>query len=174
MILGVRLQFHSSCDPQKTMFTTRLFNKTVRINWGQSYLPENSDVTDSISPTQKWSCDLLCECQNTKHLCNKFLSNHKLIIFLHDSITTLPGLKMSDNTSYATPLNSRYSSQEMKYNFSAQKKFSTWRQVWPLYFFSQRAIVWSFLRKDLRWFSSKKWHKEQTEFFLSGPRPVFC
>jgi len=37
---------------------------------------------------------------------------------------------MSDNTSYATPLNSRYSSQEMKYNFSAQKKFSTWRQLW--------------------------------------------
>jgi len=35
-----------------------------------------------------------------------------------------------ENMSYATPLNSRYSSTEMKYNFSAQKKFSTWRQLW--------------------------------------------
>ena len=115
--------------------------KTVRINWGQSYLLENSDVTDLISPTQKWSCDLLCECKNTKHLCNKFLSNQDLVIFLIDFITTLPGLKMSDNTSYATPLNSRYSSQEMKYNFSAQKKFSTWRQVWPLQLFFRNELL---------------------------------
>jgi len=34
------------------------------------------------------------------------------------------------NMSYATPLNSRYSSEEMKLNFSSQKKFSTWRQLW--------------------------------------------
>ena len=31
---------------------------------------------------------------------------------------------------YQTPLNSRYSSQEMKSNFSDQQKFSTWRQLW--------------------------------------------
>ena len=31
---------------------------------------------------------------------------------------------------YQTPLNSRYSSQAMKSNFSDQKKFSTWRQLW--------------------------------------------
>lgn len=31
---------------------------------------------------------------------------------------------------YQTPLNSRYASKEMKYNFSEQKKFSTWRQLW--------------------------------------------
>ena len=31
---------------------------------------------------------------------------------------------------YQTPLNSRYSSMEMKSNFSDQKKFSTWRQLW--------------------------------------------
>ncbi len=31
---------------------------------------------------------------------------------------------------YQTPLNSRYASDEMKKNFSDQKKFSTWRQLW--------------------------------------------
>lgn len=31
---------------------------------------------------------------------------------------------------YSSPLNSRYASEEMKYNFSDRKKFSTWRQLW--------------------------------------------
>ena len=31
---------------------------------------------------------------------------------------------------YQTPLNSRYASKDMKFNFSEQKKFSTWRQLW--------------------------------------------
>lgn len=34
------------------------------------------------------------------------------------------------HTSYQTPLNTRYSSKEMQYNFSDQKKFSTWRKLW--------------------------------------------
>jgi len=32
--------------------------------------------------------------------------------------------------SYQTPLNTRYSSKEMQFNFSDRKKFSTWRQLW--------------------------------------------
>ena len=32
--------------------------------------------------------------------------------------------------SYQSPLNTRYSSKEMQFNFSDQKKFSTWRQLW--------------------------------------------
>ena len=31
---------------------------------------------------------------------------------------------------YANPLVSRYASTEMKYVFSDQKKFSTWRRLW--------------------------------------------
>ncbi|KAJ3055251.1 adenylosuccinase ade13 [Rhizophlyctis rosea] len=31
---------------------------------------------------------------------------------------------------YSSPLTSRYASQEMAYNFSDDKKFSTWRQLW--------------------------------------------
>ena len=31
---------------------------------------------------------------------------------------------------YKSQLTSRYSSKEMSYNFSDQKKFSTWRKLW--------------------------------------------
>ena len=31
---------------------------------------------------------------------------------------------------YASPLTSRYASEEMAHNFSDDKKFSTWRQLW--------------------------------------------
>ena len=34
------------------------------------------------------------------------------------------------HTLYRSPLAARYVSQEMSYNFSEMKKFSTWRQLW--------------------------------------------
>ncbi|XP_028967110.1 adenylosuccinate lyase isoform X2 [Galendromus occidentalis] len=34
------------------------------------------------------------------------------------------------NTKYQSPLTSRYASPEMAYNFSDEKKFSTWRRLW--------------------------------------------
>ncbi|KAI3382400.1 hypothetical protein SNEBB_004881 [Seison nebaliae] len=37
---------------------------------------------------------------------------------------------MSSHNIYQTPLTSRYSSDEMKFNFSDQNKFSTWRRLW--------------------------------------------
>lgn len=40
---------------------------------------------------------------------------------------------MTDNSSklrYQSPLTSRYASPEMAQNFSDQKKFQTWRQLW--------------------------------------------
>lgn len=37
---------------------------------------------------------------------------------------------MSANDTYQDPLNSRYSSPEMKYLFSPRNRFSTWRQLW--------------------------------------------
>ncbi|KAF2786361.1 putative adenylosuccinate lyase Ade13 [Melanomma pulvis-pyrius CBS 109.77] len=37
---------------------------------------------------------------------------------------------MSANDTYQDPLNSRYSSKEMKYLFSPRNRFSTWRQLW--------------------------------------------
>ncbi|PSN63877.1 putative adenylosuccinate lyase Ade13 [Corynespora cassiicola Philippines] len=37
---------------------------------------------------------------------------------------------MSANDTYQDPLNSRYSSNEMKYLFSPRNRFSTWRKLW--------------------------------------------
>ena len=37
---------------------------------------------------------------------------------------------MSSNSTYESPLNSRYASKEMQYLFSPDKKFSTWRRLW--------------------------------------------
>ena len=39
-------------------------------------------------------------------------------------------MDLNDNRTYETPLNSRYASDEMKFLFSSQKKFSTWRRLW--------------------------------------------
>lgn len=36
----------------------------------------------------------------------------------------------SEYCNYRSPLSTRYASKEMRYNFSDQKKFSTWRQLW--------------------------------------------
>ncbi|KAJ1655402.1 adenylosuccinase ade13 [Dispira simplex] len=37
---------------------------------------------------------------------------------------------MSVNSKYQSPLTSRYASEEMAYNFSSDKRFSTWRKLW--------------------------------------------
>ena len=49
-----------------------------------------------------------------------------LLFLISFQIWTMAGI----HDVYQTPLNSRYSSQAMKSNFSDQKKFSTWRQLW--------------------------------------------
>ena len=35
-----------------------------------------------------------------------------------------------DRNEYRSQLSARYASKEMSYNFSDNKKFSTWRQLW--------------------------------------------
>jgi len=36
----------------------------------------------------------------------------------------------NDYCDYRCPLSTRYASKEMRYNFSDQNKFSTWRKLW--------------------------------------------
>lgn len=37
---------------------------------------------------------------------------------------------MTDYQNYISPLSERYPSKEMKYIFSPEKKFRTWRKLW--------------------------------------------
>lgn len=39
-------------------------------------------------------------------------------------------VESSEYNDYRSPLATRYASKEMRYNFSEQNKFSTWRKLW--------------------------------------------
>ena len=42
---------------------------------------------------------------------------------------------------YRSPLTSRYASPEMAFNFSEDKKFSTWRKLWLFLAKSEKVIL---------------------------------
>lgn len=47
----------------------------------------------------------------------------------HDA-GSAPPFTMTTQPKYSSPLTSRYASEEMSFNFSNDKKFSTWRKLW--------------------------------------------
>lgn len=46
----------------------------------------------------------------------------------------------SAEQSYRSPLTNRYASQEMKFNFSDKKKFTTWRRLWYYLAVAQKVL----------------------------------
>ena len=51
--------------------------------------------------------------------------------------------------SYQSPLNSRYASTEMKYNFSEKKKFSEWRKLWVILAKAQKELGVQYDGRDI-------------------------
>lgn len=47
---------------------------------------------------------------------------------------------MAVHDKYQSPLTSRYASKEMAYNFSDDKRFSTWRQLWTNLAIAERQL----------------------------------
>ena len=57
---------------------------------------------------------------------------------------------------YRSPLTSRYASAEMAFNFSEDKKFSTWRKLW-LFLAKSEKVKFTICRC---WHSSKATHEK--------------
>ena len=76
--------------------------------------------------------------QNTVIELSRFpVNDNTLFLFMtmavsNKSLSAPKELREKDplHTLYRSPLAARYVSQEMSYNFSEMKKFSTWRQLW--------------------------------------------
>jgi hypothetical protein len=54
--------------------------------------------------------------------------SHKIEVFCSISADKMDEPSIFD--AYRSPLTSRYASKEMSYNFSDNKKFTTWRKLW--------------------------------------------
>ena len=61
-------------------------------------------------------------------------SNYTLVNPLDESIDDM------NHNRYQSPLSSRYASEEMNYNFSDLKKFTTWRKLWIILAKAQKEL----------------------------------
>ena len=57
---------------------------------------------------------------------------------------------------YRSPLTSRYASPEMAFNFSEDKKFSTWRKLWLFLAKSEKVKLNSSYALSVEWRSNTK------------------
>jgi adenylosuccinate lyase len=76
----------------------------------------------SASPLQIRTTLGLCQGQAWKP--NRFVNNRKLQVGMQGQLFS------TARASYENPLVSRYASKEMNFNWSPQKKFTTWRRLW--------------------------------------------
>lgn len=61
------------------------------------------------------------------------------------SIDAPAEIQNSEYCNYRSPLSTRYASKEMQYNFSDQKKFSTWRKLWIYLAKAEKVSVYNFI-----------------------------
>ncbi|KAF7405782.1 hypothetical protein HZH68_005151 [Vespula germanica] len=85
----------------------------IIIDWAHPNLyPSDVDVLSS---------ELIADCRHYQPTDVASVSHFSLLV---DRMET------NEYSDYRSPLATRYASKEMRYNFSEQKKFSTWRQLW--------------------------------------------
>lgn len=59
--------------------------------------------------------------------------SHRQVEYLIDVITFFlfsVKMELKEYSTYRNPLTSRYASDEMLFNFSEKKKFTSWRKLW--------------------------------------------
>jgi len=79
--------------------------------------------------------------------------------------TAAPPLASADQMRYRTPLASRYASDDMAFNFSEQKKFSTWRRLWTSLAECQKELGLEITEEQI---SSMKAHLEDIDYKLAA------
>lgn len=73
---------------------------------------------------------------------------------------------------YRSPLATRYASKEMRYNFSDQNKFSTWRKLWI--FLAKAEMVSSFFFNFFFFSSARHIHQLKKEITIQQQCKKLC
>jgi len=60
-----------------------------------------------------------------------------------------------ERSAFRSPFSARYASPEMSFNFSEQKKFSTWRQLWIFLAKSEKVSVFCYIY--VKWLLATHW-----------------
>ena len=74
---------------------------------------------------------------------------------------------MADRTSYTSPLSTRYASKEMKYLFSPEMKFKTWRRLWIALAESEKELGLDITQEQI---DELKAHKDDINYEVAEAR----
>lgn len=74
---------------------------------------------------------------------------------------------MADRTSYTSPLSTRYASSEMKYLFSPEMKFKTWRRLWIALAESEKELGLDITQEQI---DELKAHKDDINYEVAEAR----
>jgi adenylosuccinate lyase len=76
-------------------------------------------------------------------------------------------MEMADRTSYTSPLSTRYASKEMKYLFSPEMKFKTWRRLWIALAESEKELGLDITQEQI---DELKAHKDDINYEVAEAR----